>query len=546
MGSVNAENRRKRLIRLVHIGKAKMGLTDDAYRAFLEGVTNRNSCADMTARQLEAVLRTMRKHGFPIAARRARPEEKGEATPAQLEYIKGMWAKCARNKSDNALRIFVSRIAKVKSLRFLTKRSAQDVILALRDMMTKAGYDPDTSETPHGEAKAAERAFTGLKGTLASVGIGVAGTALAREGIGFQDAVVRITTSAGVFGDAADEFRRRLLQVVVDSGVAQNELVAFAQAAANGAVSLDDICETLPFMADMIQGIGLSGADAGDLLGLFFSRGADAETLAEKMNEIVAISGELGNVGVPKFVRYARGLLEESGTAGVDGIVDMFVAMNMLATGTNNASQAHYQLRSALRDLGDADVQRAIRGWTGFEVGAEGGIKNFLDVARELSEFAERRGIDNFENFEAAFGFSEATIRALAQYGNHFDSTIARIADLGDTSDAVAIRAEQNAATIRSSLNRLGTATLDFANSTLMRPIERLATLLNENPDGMRRAVVGVGIALARIAGIKLSASVASFLSGLKNLKGGPAAQGLGGAAARPPLPVFVTNMGGG
>jgi len=309
--------------------------------------------------------------------------------------------------------------------------------LALNDQFSRAigragvamqGFRRNAAEAAAG----ANRAFTGLKGTLASVGIGVAGAALAREGIGFQDAVARIATSAGVFGDAADEFRRRLLQVAVDSGVAQNELVAFAQVAANGAVSLDDIYETLPFMADMIQGIGLSGAEAGDLLGLFFSRGADADTLVEKMNEIVAISGELGNVNVPDFVRYVRALLEESGTAGVDGIVDMFVAMNMLATGTNRASQAHYQLRSALRDLGDADVQRAIRGWTGFEVGAEGGIKNFLDVARELSEFAERRGISNFEGFEQAFGFGEASMLAFSQHENHFDSIAARIADLGD------------------------------------------------------------------------------------------------------------------
>ena len=401
-----------------------------------------------------------------------------------------------------------------------------------------------------GAAEAVNKAFSGLSGTLATVGVGLGAAALVREGIGFQDAVTRIATSAGKFGDEASEFGKRLLRVAVESGVSKNELLAFAQVAADGGVLLEDIAEPLPFMADMIQGIGLSGAEAGDLLGVFFSRGANADALVEKMSEIVAIFGELGNVGVPKFVRYVRSLLEESGTAGVDGIVDMFVAMNMLATGTNNASQAHYQLRSALRDLGDADVQRAIRGWTGFEVGADGGIKSFLDAARELSEFAERRGIGNFENFEAAFGFSEATIRALSQYGNHFDSTVARIADLGDTSDAVARRAERNAATIQSSLNRLGAAALDFANSTLMGPIERLATLLNENPDGMKRAVQGVAGALAVIGGIKISASVLSLVNSIRTFRGGGLpGQGLSGGlsgSGGAPIPVFVTNMGPG
>ena len=137
---------KKKLIQLVHIGKAKMGLDEEAYRAFLDGITGRQSCADMTRRQLETVLRVMRKNGFEAAPRRVKDFEKGNATLAQLEYIKGMWEKCARNKSEEALSKFVKRIARVDALRFLNERAAQAVILALRDMMVKAGFDPDTSE----------------------------------------------------------------------------------------------------------------------------------------------------------------------------------------------------------------------------------------------------------------------------------------------------------------------------------------------------------------------------------------------------------------
>jgi phage gp16-like protein len=156
MASETTKNRRKKLIQLVHIGKGKMALTDDAYRAFLEGITGKRSSADMSERQLAAVLRAMRKNGFEEAPRRVRPEEKGMASLAQLEYIKGMWGKCARNKSEGALLAFVNRIAGVKALRFLTVETAREVILALRDMMAKAGFDPDTSEkrlppeAPHG------------------------------------------------------------------------------------------------------------------------------------------------------------------------------------------------------------------------------------------------------------------------------------------------------------------------------------------------------------------------------------------------------------
>ena len=150
MGSVMTENRRNKLIQLVHIGKVKLGMDDVAYRAFLDGVCGKDSAAKMTVRQLEQTLKAMRKNGFVQLPNRVKPEEKGGATLEQLEYIKGMWQKCARNKSDSALLAFVNRIAGVASLRFLTIHTAQKVILALRDMMVKAGFDPDTSEAPDG------------------------------------------------------------------------------------------------------------------------------------------------------------------------------------------------------------------------------------------------------------------------------------------------------------------------------------------------------------------------------------------------------------
>ncbi|MDR2942795.1 MAG: regulatory protein GemA [Treponema sp.] len=138
--------KKKKLIKLVHIGKAKLGFDDEAYRAFLEGVCGKNSSSGMTVRELEKTLKSMRSLGFNQIPNRVQHEEKGGATLAQLEYIKGMWAVCARNKSDAALLAFVDRVTRVKALRFLTVETARDVILALREMMFKAGFDPDTSE----------------------------------------------------------------------------------------------------------------------------------------------------------------------------------------------------------------------------------------------------------------------------------------------------------------------------------------------------------------------------------------------------------------
>jgi len=151
MRSQTAENRRKKLIQLIHIGKGKMGMTEEAYRAFLFGCCGRDSTLIMTTRQLEQVLKALRKNGFEQISNRVKPLEKGGATLDQLEYIKGMWAVCARNKSEAALVLFVKRITRVDALRFLDIELAQKVILALRDMMIKAGFNPDTSEALYGK-----------------------------------------------------------------------------------------------------------------------------------------------------------------------------------------------------------------------------------------------------------------------------------------------------------------------------------------------------------------------------------------------------------
>ena len=151
MRSATSENRRKKLIQLIHIGKGKTGMNDEAYRAFLTGVCGRDSAAKMTVRQLEQALKAMRKNGFERPPGRVRPAEQGRATLEQLEYIKGMWAACARNKNGAALAAFVKRISGVDALRFLNVALAQKVILALRDMMIKAGFDPDTSEVLNGQ-----------------------------------------------------------------------------------------------------------------------------------------------------------------------------------------------------------------------------------------------------------------------------------------------------------------------------------------------------------------------------------------------------------
>jgi hypothetical protein len=98
----------------------------------------------MSVPELERVLKAVKAAGFRVEKRLPlKDEEIGGATEEQLAYIRGMWELAARVKTEKALAAFIKRIAHVDSIRFLNVRAAQKVILALRAMTEKAGYDPD-------------------------------------------------------------------------------------------------------------------------------------------------------------------------------------------------------------------------------------------------------------------------------------------------------------------------------------------------------------------------------------------------------------------
>ena len=147
MEAQTSKDRRRKLIQLIHIGRAQVGLEEEDYRAMLEGLSGERSSAHMSIPQLEEALKALRSMGFRVRKRLpVRPQDKGYATDKQLAYIKGMWELCARVKTEKALAAFVKRITGAEALRFLTACTARSVILALRKMMWKAGYNPDGME----------------------------------------------------------------------------------------------------------------------------------------------------------------------------------------------------------------------------------------------------------------------------------------------------------------------------------------------------------------------------------------------------------------
>nr|DAJ60635.1 MAG TPA: Protein of unknown function (DUF1018) [Caudoviricetes sp.] len=103
-----------RLIRLIHIAKQQVGMSDNDYRALLANVSRgKTSSKDLTAEQLETVLRHMKAQGFEVSQSPSRAEEwQGFAT--QYDKLRDLWKKLyaegkVRHNTDHALHSFCAK-----------------------------------------------------------------------------------------------------------------------------------------------------------------------------------------------------------------------------------------------------------------------------------------------------------------------------------------------------------------------------------------------------------------------------------------------------
>jgi hypothetical protein len=142
----NSIVKKKTKIALIHVAKTKTGLTDDEYRALLFGVAGITSAGELEREdQFEDIMEAFRKFGFIGSKPLTRPhwEDSWGGTAGQRAKIETLWQLVARDKSDQALRRFIKRIAHVDSPHWLNVQLAQKVILALDKMKEKAGVCHD-------------------------------------------------------------------------------------------------------------------------------------------------------------------------------------------------------------------------------------------------------------------------------------------------------------------------------------------------------------------------------------------------------------------
>ena len=163
-------DKRGQLIRLIHVAKRELKLSDDAYRAALvEAANGKDSSAKMTIKELEAVLELFKAAGFKRKLnnkRRLSPPSGSRVRTAEAGMIRAVWITMSkqgflRDGSETALNSYVKRMTVklnnglgIDEVQWLDDHLAYKVLEALKnwhrrlmqDAIKQAGKIPPVNE----------------------------------------------------------------------------------------------------------------------------------------------------------------------------------------------------------------------------------------------------------------------------------------------------------------------------------------------------------------------------------------------------------------
>lgn len=137
---------RTRLIKLIHVGRRELLLSDDQYRGILEAVTGKDTSSACNERQLDMVLAALKRHGFKPKSKASVAKGK-RMSPAStgdiVDKLRAVWITMAqqgfvRDGSETALDSYVNRMLKtrkmgaVTSAAFMTGNQAAAVLEELK------------------------------------------------------------------------------------------------------------------------------------------------------------------------------------------------------------------------------------------------------------------------------------------------------------------------------------------------------------------------------------------------------------------------------
>ena len=137
-------DKRKLLVRLIHVARRDIGMDEETYRSVLLSITGKASASSLGILQLEQVLAHMKKCGFKVRTNRQLRPLAGDA---QSKKIRALWldlhqAGAVRNASEEALAAFVKRMTGIDALQWLDSGQASQVIEELKKWKNRVSRMP--------------------------------------------------------------------------------------------------------------------------------------------------------------------------------------------------------------------------------------------------------------------------------------------------------------------------------------------------------------------------------------------------------------------
>jgi phage gp16-like protein len=128
-----ADKIREREIRLIHVAKRELQLDDDTYRAMLFSLCRVRSSSDLDWSGRKKVLDHMKARGFKV---KSSPANKN-AKDAEYRKVRALWKALhamggVEHDSDEAVRAYVKRMARVEDFKFLNGWQTRTVIEGLK------------------------------------------------------------------------------------------------------------------------------------------------------------------------------------------------------------------------------------------------------------------------------------------------------------------------------------------------------------------------------------------------------------------------------
>lgn len=147
---------RNKKLAAIHIAKKELKLNDEAYKALLSGAGVYSASEIKTENQYKIIMQGFKNLGYVFVKKNNsnydfKKKRSGggvdRITARQEYYIRGLWDLASRVKDEKSLNALILRIGKVIDISHLTVSNASKVILALRDICIKAGFNPDSKDS---------------------------------------------------------------------------------------------------------------------------------------------------------------------------------------------------------------------------------------------------------------------------------------------------------------------------------------------------------------------------------------------------------------